>query len=113
MELSIKAKGISVFKKVKSAFTEMNQARKAAGGVIPAIAALMLFSGNALADDLMAAGKETVTDTFGANSAIATWIILAEVIVGIITYIKTKNMFMLFGIAVVIVFTTIGFGLAA
>lgn len=113
MELSIKAKGISVFKKVKSAFTEMNQARKAAGGVIPAIAALMFFSGNALADDLMAAGKETVTDTFGANSAIATWIILAEVIVGIITYIKTKNMFMLFGIAVVIVFTTIGFGLAA
>ncbi|TDS84825.1 type IV conjugative transfer system pilin TraA [Rahnella sp. BIGb0236] len=113
MELSIKAKGISVFKKVKSAFTEMNQALKAAGGVIPAIAALMFFSGNALADDLMAAGKGTVTDTFGANSAIATWIILAEVIVGIITYIKTKNMFMLFGIAVVIVFTTIGFGLAA
>lgn len=112
MELSIKAKGISVFKKVKSTFSEMNQARKSAGGIIPAIAALMLCSNNAFAEDLMAAGKETVTGTFGADSAIAKWIILAEVIVGIITYIKTKNMFMLFGIAVVIVFTTIGFGLA-
>ncbi|UJD92292.1 type IV conjugative transfer system pilin TraA (plasmid) [Rahnella aquatilis] len=114
MELSIKAKGISVFKKVKSTFSEINQARKVAGGIIPAIAA-MLFCSNAFAEgkDLMAPGKETVSATFGADSSIAKWIILAEVIVGIITYIKTKNMFMLFGIAVVIVFTTIGFGLAS
>ena len=113
MELSIKAKGISVFKKVKSAITGMNQARRMAGGIIPAIAA-MLFSSGVLAagEDLMAPGKEAVNATFGADSSIAKWIILAEVIVGIITYIKTKNMFMLFGIAVVIVFTTIGFGLA-
>lgn len=113
MKLSIKAKSASVFKKAKSKISEMNQSRNIADGIIPAIAAMLFFSGNAVADDLMAAGKETVTDTFGAKSAIATWIILAEVIVGIITYIKTKNMFMLFGIAVVIVFTTIGFGLAA
>ena len=112
MKLSIKAKGISVFKKVKSTFSEINKARKVAGGIIPAIAVLMLCSNNSFAEDLMAAGKETVNDTFGLDSAIAKWIILAEVIVGIITCIKTKNMFMLFGIAVVIVFTTIGFGLA-
>lgn len=65
----------------------------------------------AAGSDLMQAGQATVTGTFGAGSSIAKWIILAEVIVGIITYIKTKNMFMLFGIAIVIVFTTIGFGL--
>jgi len=111
MELSIKAKGASVFKKAKNKISEMNQARKNAGGIIPALAVMMLYSGNAMADDLMAAGQETVTGTFGADSSIAKWIILAEVIVGIITYIKTKNMFMLFGIAIVIVFTTIGFGL--
>ncbi|WP_080496776.1 type IV conjugative transfer system pilin TraA [Yersinia enterocolitica] len=74
---------------------------------------LLSYTGLVRADDLMAAGQETVTGTFGAGSSIAKWIILAEVIVGIITYIKTKNMFMLFGIAVVIVFTTIGFGLVA
>lgn len=109
MKLSIQAMASAVQNKVKA----LRIARKTAGGVIPALFA-MLMCNNAFAtgEDLLKAGQETVTATFGADSSIAKWIILAEVIVGIITYIKTKNMFMLFGIAVVIVFTTIGFGLA-
>ncbi|AWK15449.1 hypothetical protein CCS41_12730 [Candidatus Fukatsuia symbiotica] len=79
--------------------------------MLTSIIALLGIIGVSQAVDLMAGGKVTVTDTFGASSAIAKWIILAEVIVGIITFIKTKNVFMLFGIAVVIVFTTIGFSL--
>lgn len=110
MKLSIQAMALAVKNKVNA----LRIARKTAGGVIPVLFA-MLACNNAFAagEDLLSAGQDTVTATFGADSSIAKWIILAEVIVGIITYIKTKNMFMLFGIAVVIVFTTIGFGLAS
>ena len=113
MKLSIKATGISVFKKAKNKISEFNQARKAAGGIMPAAAALILCTNNAFADDLLVAGKQTVTDTFGADSSVANWIILAVVIVGIAGYIGTKNMLLLFGVAVVVVFTKVGFLLAA
>jgi type IV conjugative transfer system pilin TraA len=79
--------------------------------ILPALV-LFLFTPVASADDLMAAGQQTVKDTFGAGSAIANWIILAEVVVGVIGYIRTKNILLLLGVAVVVVFTTIAFGLA-
>ncbi|HDR2357222.1 TPA: type IV conjugative transfer system pilin TraA, partial [Enterobacter roggenkampii] len=41
--------------------------------------------------DLMAAGNETVKDTFGKDSSVVKWVILAEVIVGAIMYMTTKN----------------------
>ncbi|WCB52521.1 type IV conjugative transfer system pilin TraA (plasmid) [Aeromonas salmonicida subsp. salmonicida] len=41
------------------------------------------------------------------------WIILAEVIIGVASYIKTKNLLLLFGVIIVVVFTTVGFQLAA
>lgn len=106
MELSNKAMGPFCAQK-----TKMQVAGKWAMAFFLPLIALLSFTGLVRAEDLMSAGQATVTDTFGGGSSIAKWIILAEVIVGIITYIKTKNMFMLFGIAVVIVFTTIGFGL--
>lgn len=103
------------FSKIQSAFSKKINTKVMAKWmklfVLP-LFVMLSYTGIVSADDLMSAGAKTVTDTFGASSAIAKWIILAEVIVGIITYIKTKNMFMLFGIAIVIVFTTIGFGLA-
>lgn len=108
MELSNKAMGPFCAKKTKQQVV----AKWMMAFFLP-LFVLLSYTGLARAEDLMEAGKQTVTDTFGGGSAIAKWIILGEVIVGIITYIKTKNMFMLFGIAVVIVFTTIGFGLAS
>lgn len=74
---------------------------------------ILAATGIAHADDLMAPGQQTVTDTFGENSSVALWIILGEVIFGAISYIRTKNIMLLFGVAVVIVFTTIGFSLAS
>lgn len=79
--------------------------------IVAAFAAL-IFSGYANADDILKAGKSTVDDTFGANSTFAKWLILGEVIVGTFMYIKTKNLMLLGGVIVVVVFTTIGFGLA-
>lgn len=63
------------------------------------------------ADDLMAKGKRTVNDTFGKNSTFATWLILGEIVIGAFMYIKTKNLMLLAGVAVVIVFLNVAFGL--
>jgi type IV conjugative transfer system pilin TraA len=78
--------------------------------IVPSLILLCVVNA-AHAIDLLEGGKETVKDTFGADSAIAGWLVLAEVICGVIAYIKTKNIFLLFGFAVVIVFTTVGFGI--
>lgn len=78
-----------------------------------AILVTLMSMGNAHAVDILAPGATTVTDTFGAGSTFAKWLILAEVIIGVFMYIKTKNLLLLAGVAVVIVFTTIGFDLAA
>lgn len=94
-------------------FINRNNILKAAKlALLPALA-ILAMTGHARADDLLSGGQQTVTDTFGADSSIAIWIILGEVIVGIITYIRTKNIMMLFGVAVVVVFTSIGFSLAS
>jgi type IV conjugative transfer system pilin TraA len=52
-----------------------------------------------------------VKDTFGSGSTFAQWLILAEVIVGVIMYIRTKNMMLLMGSIVVVVATTVGYTL--
>jgi type IV conjugative transfer system pilin TraA len=96
-----------------SAFINRKNILKAAKfALLPALAVLAITN-NAHADDLMAPGKQVVSDTFGANSTVATWIILGEVIFGAVSYIKTKNIFLLFGVIVLVVFTTIGFGMAS
>ncbi len=58
-----------------------------------AVAVLVtLFTfGQAHAVDMLAGQSGTVNDTFGANSTVAKWIILAEVIIGVASYIKTKT----------------------
>ncbi|MDX9668652.1 type IV conjugative transfer system pilin TraA [Pseudomonas sp. P5_152] len=62
--------------------------------------------------DMLSSAAAPVSKTFGAGSTMAKWLILAEVIVGTIMYIKTKNMMLLMGAIVVVVFTSVGFGLA-
>lgn len=64
---------------------------------------------NAGGTDLLASGKEDVIATFGSDSLVAMCIILAEIIVGVGMYIKTNNLMVLLGLAVVIIFTTVGF----
>ena len=78
-----------------------------------AVLVTLLTFGQAHAVDMLAGQSGTVNDTFGANSTVAKWIILAEVIIGVASYIKTKNLLLLFGVIIVVVFTTVGFQLAA
>lgn len=61
--------------------------------------------------DLLVGGKQTVDDTFGKDSTLAKWVIIGEILVGVFMYIKTKNLMLLAGVAVVIVFLNVAFGL--
>ncbi|HEF0975485.1 TPA: type IV conjugative transfer system pilin TraA [Escherichia coli] len=60
------------------------------------------------ATDLLAGGKDDVKATFGADSFVMMCIVIAELIVGVAMYIRTKNLLILLGLVVVIVFTTVG-----
>lgn len=41
--------------------------------------------------DLMASGNTTVKATFGKDSSVVKWVVLAEVLVGAVMYMMTKN----------------------
>ncbi len=60
------------------------------------------------ATDLLAGGKDDVKATFGADSFVIMCIYIAEIVIGVATYIRTKNLLILLGLVVVIVFTTVG-----
>lgn len=90
---------------------------KALKFALPVVALAAFFPEMALASstkskDLMAAGNETVKDTFGKDSSVVKWVILAEVIVGAIMYMTTKNIKFLAGFAILSVFVTIGMSVA-
>lgn len=55
----------------------------------------------ASATDLLAGGKDDVKATFGADSFVMMCIIIAELIVGVAMYIRTKNLLILLGLVVV------------
>ncbi len=56
------------------------------------------------ATDLLAGGKNDVKATFGADSFVIMCIYIAEIVIGVATYIRTKNLLILLGLVVVIVF---------
>ncbi|ECC2217953.1 type IV conjugative transfer system pilin TraA, partial [Salmonella enterica] len=58
--------------------------------------------------DLMASGNGTVKATFGKDSSAVKWVILAEVLVGAVMYMMTKNVKFLAGFAIISVFIAVG-----
>lgn len=69
---------------------------RTARAVIPAAVLMMFFPQLAMAasssgQDLMASGNNTVKATFGKDSSIVKWVVLAEVLVGAVMYMMTKN----------------------
>ncbi|KDA76382.1 type IV conjugative transfer system pilin TraA [Escherichia coli 3-073-06_S3_C1] len=54
----------------------------------------------------MAKGNDTVKATFGKDSSIVKWVVLAEVLVGAVMYMMTKNV--LVGFAILSVFIAVG-----
>lgn len=91
--------------------------RKVSGSSIAKASLAFLLSlgfiglAQAAGGDLLSAAADPVKSTFGSDSTFAKWLILAEVIVGVIMYIRTKNMMLLMGAIVVVVATTVGYTL--
>ncbi|HHR4183592.1 TPA: type IV conjugative transfer system pilin TraA [Salmonella enterica] len=83
--------------------------RKKALSRLAALSPLLLLGVGQMANatDPLAGGRDDVKATFGADSFVMMCIIIAEVIVGVSMYIRTKNMLILLGAVVVIVFTSI------
>lgn len=77
---------------------------------LAALSPLLLLGVGQIANatDLLAGGKDDVKATFGADSFVMMCIIIAELVVGVAMYIRTKNLLILLGLVVVIVFTTVG-----
>lgn len=62
--------------------------------------------------DLMSSGDDTVKGTFGKDSSVVKWVILAEVLVGAVMYMTTKNLKFLAGFAILSVFVSVGMSVA-
>ncbi|HFV4566908.1 TPA: type IV conjugative transfer system pilin TraA [Escherichia coli] len=93
-----------------SKFTRLNMLRLARA-VIPAAVLMMFFPRLAMAaqgQDLMASGNTTVKATFGKDSSVVKWVVLAEVLVGAVMYMMTKNVKFLAGFAIISVFIAVG-----
>ncbi|WP_445260725.1 type IV conjugative transfer system pilin TraA [Pantoea sp. Nvir] len=56
-------------------------------------------------------GKTTINDTFGSGSTVVWILYILEIIAAVFTYVKTKNLAMFGGIAAVMVFINVAFGI--
>lgn len=98
MDAVLSVQGASAPVKKKSffsKFTRLNMLRLARA-VIPAAVLMMFFPQLAMAagssgQDLMASGNTTVKATFGKDSSVVKWVVLAEVLVGAVMYMMTKT----------------------
>nr|HEK7453435.1 type IV conjugative transfer system pilin TraA [Escherichia coli] len=113
MDAFLSVQGASAPVKKKSffsKFTRLNMLRLARA-VIPAAVLMMFFPHLAMAaqgQDLMASGNTTVKATFGKDSSVVKWVVLAEVLVGAVMYMMTKNVKFLAGFAIISVFIAVG-----
>lgn len=61
--------------------------------------------------DILSASKADITSNFGQSSTIMYGVYMAEIFAGVAAYIKTKNLFSLLGLVIVVIFTSVGFSL--
>jgi len=70
----------------------------------------MIYAGAGLCDStvdpLAASVKPQITALFGAGSTVAYCIYIAEVVLGAAGYIKTKNLMLLAGVPILVLFTS-------
>lgn len=113
MSAVLSVQGASASGKNKSFFSKFTRLNllKFVRAVIPAAVLMAFFPQLAMAaggNDLMASGNDTVKGTFGKDSSAVKWVILAEVLVGAIMYMMTKNVKFLAGFAIISVFIAVG-----
>ena len=73
------------------------------------------YIGQALAitpgSDILSNAQADITANFGTSSTVMYIVYVAEIFAGISAYIKTKNLFALIGLVIVVIFTYVAFGL--
>ena len=94
----------SIFRKNSTLFKIVVAAAGAAAVIHPALA-----SSSA---DLFSSQATTVTNTFGHGSSIEKWFYYGEIIIALAVYIKARNPLVFVGIAMVMIFTRVAFGIA-
>ncbi len=117
---SLSVQGSAVSEKTKPSFMSRvfnkKKALKVAKVALPVAAVAAFFPDAAMATttatDLMKSGDATVKGTFGKQSSVVKWVVLAEVVAGGIMYMMTKNVKFLFGFAIISTFITIGMSVA-
>ena len=111
MNTSVSVPGAFAPVKKKSSFFSKLNLLRLVRAVIPAAVLMMFFPQLAMAaqgQDLMASGNTTVKATFGKDSSVVKWVVLAEVLVGAVMYMMTKNVKFLAGFAIISVFIAVG-----
>ncbi|EBD1309267.1 type IV conjugative transfer system pilin TraA [Atlantibacter hermannii] len=63
--------------------------------------------------DLLSSQNTTVNSTFGSGSSLVKWFYIAEIIMGLFIYIKTRSPLVFVGIVMAIIFTRVAFGIAS
>lgn len=95
-----------------SKFTRLNMLMFAraviSAAVLMAFFPQLAMASGGSAQDLMSSGNGTVKATFGKDSSAVKWVILAEVLVGAVMYMTTKNIKFLAGFAIISVFIAVG-----
>ncbi|WP_256329748.1 type IV conjugative transfer system pilin TraA, partial [Klebsiella pneumoniae] len=99
MNAVLSVQGSAVPEKTKPSFLSRvfnkKKALKVAKVALPVAAVAAFFPDAAMATttatDLMKSGDATVKGTFGKQSSVVKWVVLAEVVAGGIMYMMTKN----------------------
>jgi len=66
---------------------------------------MIFYASDSHATNHLSGLKSDIADTFGANSDVPYFLLLAEGVVGAMAYIKTKNLMVLAGVPVLMIFT--------
>lgn len=82
--------------------------------IIGSLALALLFSklAHATGTDLLSSQNSTVNATFGADSSMVKWFYIAEILIGLFTFIKVRSPLVFAGIVVAIIATKVGFSIA-
>ncbi|QLK88757.1 hypothetical protein E3U36_12075 (plasmid) [Arsenophonus endosymbiont of Aphis craccivora] len=80
-------------------------------GLLMFIPAMQVYADPPTTGDLFSDGKEVVKSTFGKGSTVVWILYVLEILAAIFAYVKTKNLSVFGGIAAVIVFVNVVFGL--
>ena len=79
--------------------------------LLVAVVAIPQIAHAATATDLFSGQQATVSKTFGEGSSVTKWFYIGEVFLGLATYMKTRNPLVFVGIAMVMIFTKVAFGI--